>query len=56
MTGLEAGDDSGESKSVRKRAVLLALRCYCGELRRQWPVALPAMTLPAMGNRSEEVV
>jgi ATP-binding cassette subfamily B protein len=30
--------------------VLLALRYYCGELRRQWRVAVPALTLPAMGN------
>ncbi|MFC0861848.1 hypothetical protein ACFHYQ_06000 [Sphaerimonospora cavernae] len=23
---------------------------YCGELRRQWRVTVPALTLPAMGN------
>ncbi|WP_255531795.1 ABC transporter ATP-binding protein [Planomonospora sp. ID82291] len=28
----------------------MALRHYCGELRRQWRVAVPALTLPAMGN------
>ncbi|GLX08242.1 ABC transporter ATP-binding protein [Microbispora sp. NBRC 16548] len=26
------------------------LRYYCGELRRQWRVAVPALTLPALGN------
>ncbi|MEV4296665.1 ABC transporter ATP-binding protein [Microbispora rosea] len=35
---------------MRRSAVLLALRYYCGELRRQWPVAVPALTLPALGN------
>src|SRR3954447_14941798 len=40
--------DSGGS--VRKRAVLLALRKYLGEMKRQWVVALPALTLPALGN------
>ncbi|WP_432867468.1 ABC transporter ATP-binding protein [Microbispora rosea] len=35
---------------MRRSAVLLALRHYCGELRRQWPVAVPALTLPALGN------
>ncbi|MFC4056729.1 ABC transporter ATP-binding protein [Planomonospora corallina] len=30
--------------------MLLVLRYYCGELRRQWRVAVPALTLPAMGN------
>ncbi|GIH63786.1 ABC transporter ATP-binding protein [Microbispora siamensis] len=29
---------------------MLALRYYCGELRRQWRVAVPALTLPAIGN------
>jgi ATP-binding cassette subfamily B protein len=28
----------------------LVLRYYCGELKRQWRVATPAMTLPAIGN------
>ncbi|MEV6153254.1 ABC transporter ATP-binding protein [Nonomuraea sp. NPDC052129] len=36
--------------SVRKSAVLLALRHYCGELVRQWRVAVPALTAPAFGN------
>ncbi|MEU7887983.1 ABC transporter ATP-binding protein [Microbispora bryophytorum] len=35
---------------MRRSAVLLALRYYCGELRRQWLVAVPALTLPALGN------
>ncbi|MFI7027075.1 ABC transporter ATP-binding protein [Microbispora rosea] len=35
---------------MRRSAVLLVLRYYCGELRRQWPVAVPALTLPALGN------
>nr|BFE84380.1 hypothetical protein GCM10020093_069810 [Planobispora longispora] len=35
---------------MRKSAVLLALRYYCGELKRQWRVTVPALTLPAMGN------
>ncbi|MEV5413307.1 ABC transporter ATP-binding protein [Thermopolyspora sp. NPDC052614] len=34
----------------RKSAVLLALRHYRGELKRQWRIAIPALTLPAMGN------
>nr|WP_260407943.1 ABC transporter ATP-binding protein [Planomonospora venezuelensis] len=29
---------------------MLVLRHYCGELRRQWRVAVPALTLPAIGN------
>ncbi|GIN02088.1 ABC transporter ATP-binding protein [Planomonospora venezuelensis] len=41
---------SGAGPSVRKSAVLLVLRHYCGELRRQWRVAVPALTLPAIGN------
>ncbi|QYC41037.1 Putative multidrug export ATP-binding/permease protein [Nonomuraea coxensis DSM 45129] len=41
---------SGERSSARRSAVLLALRYYWNELRRQWPVALPALTLPAVGN------
>ncbi|TMR08204.1 ABC transporter ATP-binding protein [Nonomuraea turkmeniaca] len=42
--------ESEEGSSGRKSAVLLALRYYCGELRRQWRVAVPALTLPALGN------
>ncbi|MCK2218823.1 ABC transporter ATP-binding protein/permease [Actinomadura sp. ATCC 31491] len=48
VLGTLAGSE-GRS-STRKAAVLLALRHYCGELRRQWRVALPALTLPALGN------
>ncbi|MEU6744176.1 ABC transporter ATP-binding protein [Streptosporangium sandarakinum] len=48
MLGSREGSEEGSS--ARRSAVLLALRHYCGELRRQWPVAVPAMTLPAMGN------
>ncbi|GGS68574.1 ABC transporter ATP-binding protein [Planobispora rosea] len=50
MTALGSPGESGAGPSARKSAVLLALRYYCGELRRQWPVAVPALTLPAMGN------
>ncbi|MEO3782027.1 ABC transporter ATP-binding protein [Actinocorallia sp. B10E7] len=42
--------EAGGTRSVRKRAVLLALRRYLEEMRRQWRVALPALTLPALGN------
>ncbi|MEO3825760.1 ABC transporter ATP-binding protein [Actinomadura sp. B10D3] len=37
-------------RSTRRRAVLLALRFYCGELRRQWRISLPALLLPPLGN------
>ncbi|XVQ85399.1 ABC transporter ATP-binding protein [Microbispora siamensis] len=50
MAVLGAIDDAENGPSVRKSAVLLALRYYCSELRRQWRVAVPALTLPAMGN------
>ncbi|GAA2738314.1 ABC transporter ATP-binding protein [Actinocorallia aurantiaca] len=30
--------------------MLLALRLYAGEMKRQWKVALPTLTLPALGN------
>ncbi|WP_182900538.1 ABC transporter ATP-binding protein [Microbispora sp. H10830] len=50
MAVLGAVDGAGNGPSVRKSAVLLALRYYCGELRRQWRVAVPALTLPALGN------
>ncbi|PZG23127.1 ABC transporter ATP-binding protein [Nonomuraea aridisoli] len=50
MTVLAAGEGSRSTATPRKSAVLLALRHYCGELRRQWPVAVPALTLPALGN------
>ncbi|TDD57028.1 ABC transporter ATP-binding protein [Nonomuraea terrae] len=50
MTVLASGEGSQAGTTPRKSAVLLALRHYCGELKRQWPVAVPALTLPAMGN------
>ncbi|WP_246149418.1 ABC transporter ATP-binding protein [Nonomuraea turkmeniaca] len=50
MAMLGSIGESEEGSSGRKSAVLLALRYYCGELRRQWRVAVPALTLPALGN------
>ncbi|MEW9552785.1 ABC transporter ATP-binding protein [Nonomuraea sp. NPDC050783] len=50
MTVLGSPTGSGDHPSPRKSAVLLALRLYWGELRRQWPIAIPALTLPAAGN------
>lgn len=44
--------EADDGSSVRKPAVILALRYYCGELLRQRWVAAPAMILPAMGNIS----
>ncbi|MFI0351103.1 ABC transporter ATP-binding protein [Actinomadura sp. 9N407] len=42
--------EARDGRPPRKRAVLLTLRYYCGVLRRQWRVSLPALTLPALGN------
>ncbi|AQZ69599.1 Transport ATP-binding protein CydCD [[Actinomadura] parvosata subsp. kistnae] len=56
MTVLETQQGSEESTapseptSPRKSAILLVLRHYFGELKRQWRVATPALTLPALGN------
>ncbi|MCF6475376.1 ABC transporter ATP-binding protein [Nonomuraea sp. MG754425] len=50
MTVLETREGPGDGPSVRKPAVLLVLRYYFGELRRQWRVATPALILPAVGN------
>ncbi|MEU8055951.1 ABC transporter ATP-binding protein [Microbispora bryophytorum] len=50
MAALGSIEDAENGPSVRRSAVLLALRYYCGELRRQWRVAVPALTLPALGN------
>ncbi|MEV0620567.1 ABC transporter ATP-binding protein [Nonomuraea sp. NPDC050404] len=50
MALLGSPENSGEGPSVRKSAVLLALRYYWGEMRRQWRVAVPALTAPALGN------
>jgi ATP-binding cassette, subfamily B, bacterial len=35
---------------TRKRAVVLALRCYGGQMARLWRFTLPGMLLPALGN------
>ncbi|MFI9839982.1 ABC transporter ATP-binding protein [Nonomuraea sp. NPDC051941] len=50
MAVLGSLQESKDVPSARRSAVLLALRYYCGELVRQWRVAVPALTLPAMGN------
>ncbi|WP_395105842.1 ABC transporter ATP-binding protein [Actinomadura sp. SCN-SB] len=42
--------ERGGGRSLRRRAVLLAVRHYGRVLRRQWRVSLPAMALPALGN------
>ncbi|URN07756.1 ABC transporter ATP-binding protein/permease [Actinomadura madurae] len=51
MLGLRAGS-SKDGQSTRRRAVLLALRYYCDELRRQWRISLPALLFPSLGNIS----
>ncbi|MFA1544420.1 ABC transporter ATP-binding protein [Actinomadura monticuli] len=48
VPGVWGGSRNG--RSIRQRAILLALRYYCDVLRRQWRIALPALTLPALGN------
>ncbi|MEU7853153.1 ABC transporter ATP-binding protein [Nonomuraea sp. NPDC049141] len=50
MAVLGSPADTGGAPSVRKSAVLLALRHYSGELVRQWRVAALALTMPAFGN------
>ncbi|WP_250572543.1 ABC transporter ATP-binding protein [Nonomuraea sediminis] len=50
MAVLGSLQGSKSAPSARRSAVLLALRYYCGELIRQWPIAVPALTLPAIGN------
>src|ERR1700757_351287 len=42
--------EPGRGSPARKRAVLLALRCYGGQLARLWRFTVPAMLLPALGN------
>jgi len=42
--------EPGRGSPVRKRAVLLALRCYGGQMARLRRFAVPAMLLPALGN------
>ncbi|MFF5107502.1 ABC transporter ATP-binding protein [Streptosporangium sp. NPDC000509] len=50
MAVLESLDSPEDRPSPRRSAVLLALRYYNRELLRQWRVAVPALTLPALGN------
>ncbi|KAA9375916.1 ABC transporter ATP-binding protein [Microbispora cellulosiformans] len=50
MAVLGSTKDAEDGQSTRRSALLLALRYYCGELRRQWPMAVPALVLPAIGN------
>ncbi len=50
MSQLESGEGAKDGPSVRKSAVMLVLRHYGGELRRQWRVSVPALALPALGN------
>ncbi|WP_084772827.1 ABC transporter ATP-binding protein [Nonomuraea candida] len=47
---LASQEISAGKPAARKPAILLALRFYGGELRRQWPVAVPTLVLPALGN------
>ncbi|GII77080.1 ABC transporter ATP-binding protein [Sphaerisporangium rufum] len=46
----KSNDPPGDDPPARRSAVLLALHYYFGELRRQWRIAVPALTLPALGN------
>ncbi|MFD1120791.1 ABC transporter transmembrane domain-containing protein, partial [Sphaerisporangium aureirubrum] len=46
----ESLDFSEDEPPARRSAVMLALRYYNGMLREQWRVAVPALTLPALGN------
>ncbi|HLJ98664.1 MAG TPA: hypothetical protein VKU39_02020 [Streptosporangiaceae bacterium] len=39
-----------QSALPRKRAVLLALRCYGRQMASLWRFAVPGMLLPALGN------
>jgi ATP-binding cassette subfamily B protein len=42
--------EHGRGSPARKRAVLLALRCYGRQMARLWRFTVPAMLLPALGN------
>lgn len=42
--------ESGDLPGPRKSAVRLVLRYYLLQLRLKWPVATPALLLPALGN------
>ncbi|RKT54868.1 ABC transporter ATP-binding protein [Saccharothrix australiensis] len=48
VSGISGTTDRGSP--TRRKAVLLALRCYGRELRRQRAHAVPALLLPALGN------
>ncbi|NUR91116.1 MAG: ABC transporter ATP-binding protein [Nonomuraea sp.] len=50
MVVLGSGEKPANDRSVRKSSVMLALRFYCGEMKRQWRVASLALTMPALGN------
>jgi ATP-binding cassette, subfamily B, bacterial len=45
-----ASPETRRESPARKRAVVLALRCYGGQMRRLWRFTLPAMLLPALGT------
>jgi ATP-binding cassette, subfamily B, bacterial len=42
--------EPGRGSPARKRAMLIALRCYGAQLVRLWRFTAPAMLLPALGN------
>src|ERR1700757_492714 len=42
--------EPGRGSPARKRAVLLALRCYGRQMTRLWRFTVPGMLLPALGN------
>jgi ATP-binding cassette subfamily B protein len=42
--------ENSRGSPARKRAVVLALRLYGGQLGRLWRLTVPAMLLPALGN------
>jgi ATP-binding cassette, subfamily B, bacterial len=50
MGGRMTRPEPGLGTPARKRAVVLALRCYGGQMTRLWRFTLPAMLLPAVGN------
>src|ERR1700733_9333065 len=50
MGGRMTRPEPGLGTPARKRAVVLALRCYGGQMTRLWRLTLPAMLLPAVGN------
>src|SRR6201996_9276688 len=42
--------EPGRGSPARKRAVLLALHCYGGQMTQLWRFTVPGMLLPALGN------